>query len=557
MTINNFFSFLSSYSSKEKENLIYLYVDSFTKKDTIAKEIIFEGEYFKFKCSGTKLHFEELVNFVFYIPKKLIYDKEIEETLPIEDYLLRHMYDEINNFSNANFNKKKEKRDQFLVYIQKPSEFVIKRNGIYYDEQTQCYVLKLIIQIPLMSGGKKIDGKRAIKSFKTLFSILKNLILSVDIKEIEKKIDLYVSQQMIRKYLLENDYVCFIGNGSILPSISNLLIVPFKSPKENEITIKLKNNRITGMGIKKGISIISGGGYSGKSTLLNAIESGIYNHCLNHNRAFVITDSTALMCNAEDGRYLSHVDLSFFFKHIAGNESLHDYTSCHASGSVSQAGNVLEAIKNESKLLLIDEDRSAVNFMYRDERMKQIIPNEPIITLLERLPALKQKISFIIVIGSLSEFMDYADTIFIMENYTPINKTKQIKQDIHLHDEQSISLTFLPQYYESKLRLFVKQDVIDNKILIYDHFIIDISALTAIKSKHQISYLQYLIKNCLMYIKTNRILLTDLAKQKLSFINHLDCVYQSNIINDNTSMFFESIRLIDLLNALQRIKEEK
>lgn len=81
---------------------------------------------------------------------------------------------------------------------------------------------------------------------------------------------------------------------------------------------------------------------------------------------------TALKTDAEDGRPISNLDISPFFNYLPGKK-LDNFSTLHASGSVSQAANIIEAVCGNSKLLFIDEDKSATNFMIRDRNMRKII----------------------------------------------------------------------------------------------------------------------------------------------------------------------------------------
>lgn len=554
INFKHFYGELTRLSAKNKERLIELYTDYNKSND----EVFYENKLFKFTIEGVKHHFEELMNFIIYIPKNKIYDEIIKISLPIEDYLLRHFYESISSWSDSIFNKNKEKRDQFIVFIQETSQIVAKRNGVIYDNNIECFLIKLVVQIPLMSGGKRIDGKKAIMCFKKLFSIIERLILNINKNELIKSIVLYDNQQQIRDFLIKNEFVCFIGNGSILPrnedsDKKNINSIPFLSPKENEITIELKNGeKISGMGIKKGICVIIGDGYSGKSTLINAIESGIYNHCLNDGREYILTDTTAIMCNSEEGRSINKADMSFFFKRLPGESLVSSYCSNHASGSVSQSCNILEALNLKSNLILIDEDKSAVNFMYKDEAMKKIIPNSSIVTLMERLTTLKEITSFIIVVGSLSDFMKYADTIIVMKDF----KAEILHYELKATDGLKVIPIKQEKIVNCKSRFFFNIDVIDNKMFIYDDLFIDISSITSIISKHQISFLQYAVKLCLSYSKQESIPLFSLASNAKSYILNKECISITNIINENTSMFFEDVRNIDIQLALLRLKNK-
>lgn len=181
--------------------------------------------------------------------------------------------------------------------------------------------------------------------------------------------------------------------------------VPFQSPKSMEITIQLRHRgSITGMGIRKGITLIAGGGYHGKSTLLEALEKGVYDHIAGDGREFVITDDTAWKLRAEDGRKIKDVDISLFINHLPNGRNTRRFSTLDASGSTSQAANIIEAIEAKSQVLLIDEDTSATNFMVRDELMQRVIQKdkEPITPFLERARDLYEKagISTILVVGS-------------------------------------------------------------------------------------------------------------------------------------------------------------
>ena len=172
------------------------------------------------------------------------------------------------------------------------------------------------------------------------------------------------------------------------------------------------------MGIKKGITLIVGGGYHGKSTLLKALERGVYNHITGDGREYVITDETALKLRAEDGRKITNTDISLFINHLPNGKDTKSFSTLDASGSTSQAANIIEGIEAGSRLLLIDEDTSATNFMVRDELMQKIVAREkePITPFLERARDLYEKadISTILVVGSCGSYFYIADHILTL-----------------------------------------------------------------------------------------------------------------------------------------------
>lgn len=154
---------------------------------------------------------------------------------------------------------------------------------------------------------------------------------------------------------------------------------------------------------------------------VDAIELGIYNHVPGDGRKYVLSDQSALKTNAEDGRPVEDIDLEPFFHRLSGNQDLKHFRTRHASGSVSQGANIVEAIGCGVKLLLIDEDKSATNFMIRDKVMRKIVPNEPIIPFTDRIEELNKNcgMSMILVIGGSAEYLAYADIVILMEDYEP------------------------------------------------------------------------------------------------------------------------------------------
>ena len=196
--------------------------------------------------------------------------------------------------------------------------------------------------------------------------------------------------------------------------------VPFISPESLRITMNLPHKgKIIGMGIPQGITLIVGGGYHGKSTLLNALELGVYNHIAGDGREYVITDNTALKLRSEDGRSIKDVDISLFINDLPNKKNTHCFSTADASGSTSQAAGIIEGMEAGSKVFLLDEDTSATNFMVRDTFMQEIISREkePITPFLERAQKLYTiaGISTLLVAGSSGAFFHIADTIIQMD----------------------------------------------------------------------------------------------------------------------------------------------
>lgn len=252
-------------------------------------------------------------------------------------------------------------------------------------------------------------------------------------------IELARDQQFIREHLSEHGLAAFLADGSVLPRESGISdrpmkgAVPFQSPAACKVTVTLPyHGPVTGMGIKKGITLFVGGGYHGKSTILQALEMGVYNHISGDGREYVITDPSAWKLRAEDGRSISHTDISPFINHLPNKKDTVHFSTEDASGSTSQAANLMEAVESGSKLLLIDEDTSATNFMIRDELMQKVIcrEEEPITPFIERSRSMYDDlgVSSIIVAGSSGSFFGIADTIIQMKEYVPYDITERARE---------------------------------------------------------------------------------------------------------------------------------
>ena len=313
-------------------------------------------------------------------------------------------------------------------------------------ERTACEITKEGIHIRFFVGfpanGRTINSGELEK---ILFVYLPKCVemslyhRKVPERETEQVICLKEDQRVIREELKKRGLIAFVANGSILPRQSGNSdlpmkdAVPFQSPKSMEITIQLRHRgSITGMGSRKGITLIAGGGYHGKSTLLEALEKGVYDHIAGDGREFVITDDTAWKLRAEDGRKIKDVDISLFINHLPNGRNTRRFSTLDASGSTSQAANIIEAIEAKSQVLLIDEDTSATNFMVRDELMQRVIQKdkEPITPFLERARDLYEKagISTILVVGSCGSYFYIADQIIQMDNYCPVDITEKTRK---------------------------------------------------------------------------------------------------------------------------------
>lgn len=267
----------------------------------------------------------------------------------------------------------------------------------------------------------------------------KSLFFSnIDREKAKKALNLYEDQTALSRICRENGYIAFVADGSILPRQSGVSqqpmknALPFFSPESMKTEVLLPHKgKISGMALKKGITLIVGGGYHGKSTLLKALETGIYHHIGGDGREYVVTDETAFKIRAEDGRSIINTDISMFINHLPNGKDTVHFETEDASGSTSQAANVAEAIESGVNVLLMDEDTSATNFMVRDRLMAQVIAKEkePITPYIERARELYETkgISTVIVAGSSGAYFSVADVILQMDCYKAFDITGKVK----------------------------------------------------------------------------------------------------------------------------------
>ena len=354
------------------------------------------------------------------------------------DFCLRVFKKYIDELNEELYNRSRPDYENGKYYICVPGGEVICRNTAYFalcpqkdyvngsgstvyilnDGITRSPIVCLCIRIQVQLPKKKLR-KTMQMLCKDLPEAVDRFISDFDNESLMQVIELTKKQAKIRSWLSDSNYCAFIANGSILPrakgrDVPMLDAIPFKAPQNDEIEVC----GVRGMGIKKGVTVITGGGYSGKSTLLDAISAGIYDHILGDGRELCITDVSAVTISAEDGRSIKHVNISPFIKWLPGGNTS-DFSTDHASGSTSQAANIMEAVDCNAKLLLIDEDRSATNFMIRDRMMKELIEKEPITPFTDRVNELHKAngVSTILVIGGSGEYLSVADKIYMMEDY--------------------------------------------------------------------------------------------------------------------------------------------
>lgn len=328
-----------------------------------------------------------------------------------------------------------------LISISRCGQEVLERTACQLDPSTGSITLRLEVGFP--ANGRTINARELEK---ILFDLLPRCVESsliyrnLDKSRLQAIADLAEDQQAIRNLLPQLGLCAFVADGSILPRASGVSslpmkdAVPFRSPQELSVTLDLPHRgKLTGMGIRQGVTLIVGGGYHGKSTLLKALELGVYNHIAGDGREYVITDESAVKLRSEDGRSICRTDISMFINDLPNGKNTTAFSTEDASGSTSQAANVVEALEAGTSLLLIDEDTSATNFMVRDELMQRVIHRdmEPITPFLDRVRELYENhgVSTILVAGSSGAYFHVADTILQMDRYVPKDITALAKRE--------------------------------------------------------------------------------------------------------------------------------
>lgn len=340
----------------------------------------------------------------------------------------------------GHFSARKGSGKSGLIQIDTPGQELLERTSMGISSE----YLEARFVVGLPADGRRVKGREAIQILcHHIPAIVTEVLLyeNNDKMKIEQYVKVNEDAEFLRAALSEKNLVAFITDGSILPRRSGVddrplqagNIVSFQSPESLKLTFDLPNHgHVSGMGIPRGVTLIVGGGFHGKSTLLNALVLGIYNHKPGDGREFVVTDSSAVKIRAEDGRRIWGVNISPFITNLPFGQDTTFFCSDNASGSTSQAANIIEALELGSKLLLVDEDTAATNFMIRDHRMQELVNKnkEPITPFIDKVRQLYQDlgVSTILVIGGSGDYFDVADTVIAMENYAPKNVTRDARE---------------------------------------------------------------------------------------------------------------------------------
>jgi len=326
-----------------------------------------------------------------------------------------------------------------LIAMDSPGQEILERSAIIVTGE--FVEARFVVGLP--ARGRRVLGRQAAQMLcqdvpKIVEAALKHETLNTD--TLAAYLNAAEDADTLREQLAEMGLIAFVADDSHLPRRSGVddrplrgeQVVPFVSPNSLRVEVSLPHaGRVTGMGIPAGVTLIVGGGYHGKSTLLSALELGVYNHIPGDGRGLVVANPTAVKIRAEDGRRVEGVDIRPFINNLPNHSNAAVFCTDNASGSTSQAANIVEALEVGANLLLLDEDTCATNLMIRDARMQSLVEKsgEPITPFIDRVRQLAgdQGVSSVLVLGGSGDYFDVADTIIRMDTYTPHDVTAEAK----------------------------------------------------------------------------------------------------------------------------------
>jgi predicted ABC-class ATPase len=370
-------------------------------------------------------------------------NSKIQE-IAFRDFLARRFY-------NASLKVSGDRRGtgySGIITINQPGQSILARSCIVFDDN----IIEVRCFLGLPASGRNINSKVAKEMLLQELPEIVNMSLlkdNLNMETLYQHIKIAEDAEYLRNKLEVLGLIAFIANDSILPRESGISdkpmnkesVIPFSSPKSLEVEIKLPNaNVVTGMGIPKGVTLIVGGGYHGKSTLLKVIESGIYNHIPQDGREHCVSLPQTVKVRSSSGRSIVKTDISPFIRNLPFQKDTSTFSTENASGSTSQAANIMEAIEMGANNLLMDEDTCATNFMIRDNKMQQLVKkaDEPITTFIDKVKPLysEKNISTILVLGGAGDYFNVADQVIQMKQYKPLDVTHKAHEIVRMSPEK-------------------------------------------------------------------------------------------------------------------------
>ena len=320
------------------------------------------------------------------------------------------------------------------ISIDRPSHELLETNAAVVGNDS--LEIRFAVNLPVKNG--KVFSQAAIELFmKSVPGIINNCMIfnNLDGEKLANWIETNEDAEVLRGMLGESGLVAFIADESVFSghvNIDSKVFVPLSPPDELAFTFNLPNRgKVRGMGIPAGITLIIGGCSHGKTTLLRAVEFGVYNHISGDGRELAVTVPDAVGIRVEEGRRIENVDISPFIANISKNIDTKHFSSRSAPPAASMAANIMEALEAGTSLLLFDDETAVTSLMGRDARLQALISKEfePITPLVDILPLLRDEhgISSIIV-GASGDYFDIADTVIAMKDFNPVVVTDEAKK---------------------------------------------------------------------------------------------------------------------------------
>jgi predicted ABC-class ATPase len=484
------------------------------------------------------------------------------------DFLARRFYRSIKKHNTQREGSGKSG----IIEIDRPGQEVLKTSSMVI--KNGCIEARFLVGLPAF--GRRIAGRIAANIFSEVIPNIVNDSLyfrALPEDELYRHVETVEDAEFVREKLSELGWIAFVADSAVLPRASGVdprplstgKLVPFQSCQSMRVSVELPNyGSITGMGILEGVTLIVGGGYHGKSTLLNALEHGVYNHIPDDGREFVVTNADAVKIRAEDGRSIQNLNIDPFISNLPFDQATATFSTANASGSTSQAANILEALEVGAQTLLLDEDTLATNFMISDPRMKALIAKdkEPITPFVEHVRRLYEEkgISTVIVMGGSGDYFSLADVVIGMIEYVPHDLTAQahqiVKDNPSPQDFDIVSPSDIQRIPASGVLNASKgKRPIDIKIedLLYIRFgvhKVQVAAVEQLVHPSQLRAIGYAIHYAGRYIDGRRSIM-EICRQVLSDIREkgLDCLSDREARGD-----FAEFRIYEMAATINRFR---
>ena len=491
------------------------------------------------------------------------------QTIAFADYISRLFYQACEKLAN----ERRGTGYSGLISINQASQIIIERSNVVVTDD----IIEIRCFLGLPANKRIVQSDIAIDMF---FNILPEIVNAALLKEnihyqdLQKHIETAEDAEFLRDKLDSLDLIAFVANDSILPRESGVSdkplcdkkIIPFSAPESLMHKINLPHaGTVKGLGIRKGVTLIVGGGYHGKSTLLQALEMGIYNHIPGDGREFCVSNSKSVKIRAYSGRRVVKTDISTFINHLPFEQDASSFSTENASGSTSQAVNILESLEIGADVLLMDEDTCAINFMTRDSKMQKLVneDDEPITTYIDKVKQLyiENNVSTVLVLGGVGDYFSVSDCVIQMKNYLPIDvtdKAYKIVKDfplkrhsesqtkpISIQDRVPIAKSIDPINDNGKFSIYAKEQ----DRLYFGGNVVDLTDVEQLMELSQTKALGYAIDYAKKYM-TNENSLHEVVEKVEEDIEARGL----DVISDEMSGYFSRFRYFELAFAINRLR---